>query len=116
VRRALYQRPFAIRDEFITADDVLSFEVSPTTVITGNSSQVGFVELVVHRASLVMGESDLLIPALIPTGQPITVKWSIRPGARPDSYQYFGVFPVSDTTDTRLNIVLACLHVLQRRR
>lgn len=29
-------QPFAIKDEFISADDVLSFEVSPTTITTGN--------------------------------------------------------------------------------
>jgi hypothetical protein len=32
----LSYQPFAIKDEFITADDVLRFEVSPTTITTGN--------------------------------------------------------------------------------
>ncbi len=36
LRRMLSYQPFAIKDEFITADDVLSFEVSPTTITTGN--------------------------------------------------------------------------------
>lgn len=40
-------QPFAIKDEFITADDVLSFEVSPTTITTGNLIIVVIIAIII---------------------------------------------------------------------
>jgi hypothetical protein len=97
-----YARPFAVKDEFMTADDMLSFEVSPTTVVCSTRSSIQCLPFGWGGGERVdLSCAGLLARLVLLPDTPLTIKWSIRPGARPDSYQYFGVFAVSDTTESR---------------